>query len=256
MTPAPGDGGAGEAGAEPPVAHVAAMGDARGRIAGDHVGPPGPATRGGTPCDAWRGLRPGAALTVVKLGPDGSEVTRYPGTVIVAGAPAPWLAVRATWGPKPVALDGLRFVPGDTLHEFFSPVHPFNAFAVFAPDGILRGWYANVTHPTALDPATDPPTLIWHDLYVDLVALPDGRAAVRDEDELAEAGLAVTDPWLHAAILIARDELLRLFAARLFPFHQRDREWSTAGQLDRSGRIVEPETRNAVEVPAIPREKG
>jgi adenylate kinase family enzyme len=172
---------------------------------------------------AWSELRPGAAVTVVKLTPASDEAARYPGLVIDAGAPAPWLAVRATWVSRLVDLDGLTFVPGDTLHEFFSPAHLFNVFALFAPDGDLRGWYANVTHPARLDPGTDPPTLTWHDLYVDLIAFPDGRAIVRDEDELAEAGLAAADPALHATILATRDDLLRLCAARAFPFHEGDR---------------------------------
>ena len=165
----------------------------------------------------WPSLVPGTLLTIVKLAPDGAEVTRYPGRALAA-VPAPWLAVEARWVNRRVDLDGLSFVPGDTLWEYFSPAHPFNVFAVHAPGGALRGWYANVTHPAALDPAAAPPTLIWHDLYLDLVAFPDGRAVVRDEDELAESGLAAADPALHAAILAARDELLALFAARAFPF--------------------------------------
>lgn len=174
--------------------------------------------------DEWAALTVGRSLTVVKLAPDGSEVTRYPGVVSEAGAVAPWVAVAATWVTKVVNLDGLTFVPGDTMYEFFSPVDPFNVFAVFSPEGVLRGWYANVTHPASLDTATDPPTLRWHDLYVDVVALPDGRVTVRDEDELAESRLATTDPLLHARILAARDELLRLVALRAFPFHQGDQQ--------------------------------
>jgi len=163
----------------------------------------------------------GTSLTVVKLAPDGSEVTRYPGIVTEAGAVAPWVAVAATWVSRVVDLDGLVFVPRDTLHEFFSPVDQFNVFAVFSPEGHLRGWYANVTHPASLDTATDPPTLLWHDLYVDVVALPDGRVTVRDEDELAESGLATANAPLHAHIVASRDELLRRVALRAFPFHQR-----------------------------------
>ena len=170
---------------------------------------------------AWPDLPPGTPLRIVKLDPAGAEVARYPAVVIAAGAPPPWVAVRATWVSRFHDLDGLRFVAGDTLHEFFSPAHPFNLFSVWAPDGTLRGWYANVTHPTRLDPTTDPVTLVWHDLYLDVVALPDGTTVVRDEDELAASGLAKTDPALHAAILTARDELLRRRRAGAFPFHER-----------------------------------
>ena len=171
--------------------------------------------------DGWAALTVGTSLTVVKLAPDGSEVTRYPGIVSQAGVAAPWVTVAATWVTRVVDLDGLTFVPGDALHEFFSPVDRFNVFAVFSPEGFLRGWYANVTHPASLDTTTNPPTLFWHDLYVDVVALPDGRVTVRDEDELAESGLATANAPLHAHIVAARDELLRRVALRAFPFHQR-----------------------------------
>jgi predicted RNA-binding protein associated with RNAse of E/G family len=173
---------------------------------------------------AWLELPLGTLLQIVKLAPDGTEAARYPGEVIEAGAPPPWVAVRATWVSREHNLDGLRFVAGDRLHEFFSPAHPFNVFSVFAPDGTLRGWYANVTYPARLDPTTEPFTLTWHDLYLDVVALPDGTTVVRDEEELAEAGLATTDPDLHALILAARDELLARRRDRAFPFHESTRQ--------------------------------
>ena len=205
--------GAGSGAWPVPEPAVAVLGepDALPAADGDASPPPRP----------WSDLPPGTRLTVVKLALDGSEVARYPGTVVDAGAPSPWLAVQATWVNRRVVLDALAFETGDTLHEFFSPLHPFNAFSVHAPDGVLRGWYANVTHPTSLDSTTDPPTLAWHDLFVDLVALPDGTVVVRDEDELAEAALAAHDPALHAMILDARDDLLRRFAAREAPFQER-----------------------------------
>ena len=168
----------------------------------------------------WPDLLPGTPLQIVKLAPDGTETTRYPGLVVEAGAPVPWVAVQATWTSRFHDLNGLHFVAGDTLHEFFSPREPFNAFSVWAPDGRLRGWYANVTHPARLETATDPFTLFWHDLYLDVVALPDGTTVVRDEDELAEAGIAATDPDLHALILSARDELLARRRAGDVPFHE------------------------------------
>lgn len=167
----------------------------------------------------WPDLVDGAPLTIVKRAPDGSEVTRYPGAVMADTGIGPWVRVAARWTNRRVDLDGLSFVPGDLLVEFFSPMEPFNAFAVYAPDGGLRGWYANVTYPAALDLTTAPPTLIWRDLYLDVVALPDGLVTVRDEDELAEAGLDGSDPALHRAIVSAKDEIRRRFEARTVPFH-------------------------------------
>lgn len=170
--------------------------------------------------EAWPPLTIGTELRIVKVSPEGAEVTGYPGWVIEAGARAPWIALRADWVRRVVEMDGLRFVPGDRLHEFFSPRHGYNLFSVWSPEGTLRGWYANVTHPTRIDFATAPPTLFWHDLYVDLIGLPDGLFTVRDEDELAASGLATSDPALHGRILGTRDELVRLFRARAFPFHE------------------------------------
>lgn len=168
----------------------------------------------------WPDGRSPLLLRVVKLAPDGSFVTDYPGVVVPGAAPAPWLCVRAVWDNRLVVLDGLEFHPGDELLEFFSPAAWFNAFAVHAPDGRFRGWYANVTHPTIFDPAIAPPTLTWHDLFVDVVAVPGAPPVVRDEDELAESGLIDRDPVLHAAIETARDEVLARIAAGDFPFRQ------------------------------------
>jgi hypothetical protein len=179
----------------------------------------GPTSESTTP--AWPELPVGTELRIVKLSPKGDEVTHYPGWVVDAGAPAPWIAARADWVRRVVEMDGLRFVPGDRLHEFFSPAHPYNLFSVWSPAGELRGWYANVTHPSRIDVGTAPPTLYWHDLYVDLIGLPDGSFAVRDEDELAESGLAEADPPLYRLIIDTRDELVRLYRDRAFPFHER-----------------------------------
>ena len=169
----------------------------------------------------WPPFATGRELRIVKLSPEGEEAAVYPGWIIEAGAPEPWIAVRAEWVRRVVEMDGLRFVPGDRLHEFFSPHHWYNLFSVWSPEGVLRGWYANVTHPTRIDVTTEPPTLYWPDLYVDLIGLPSGRFTVRDEDELAASGLAERDPELHTRILRTRDELVAMFRQRAFPFHER-----------------------------------
>jgi hypothetical protein len=165
----------------------------------------------------WTSLLPGADLTIVKLAPDGSEAARYKGEVLGHHEDS-WMLVRATWTNRTVDLGELSFCPGDTLLEWFSPLYPFNAFAVFPPNDDLKGWYANVTHPARLDVAGDPPVLIWHDLFLDLVGLPDGSFTLRDDDELLVSGLANADPELHALIVGAQSELIRRFQCRLLPF--------------------------------------
>lgn len=168
----------------------------------------------------WPALEPGRPIAILKRHPDGREATRYPGVVMASDAPAPWIGIEAAWVRDVVELDGLRFVPGDTLHELFSPAHPFNVFTVISPEGTIRGWYANVTHPATLDQTTDPWTLTWHDLYLDLIGLPDGTYVIHDEDELAEGGLEGSDPALHERILAARDDLIARFVKRCVPFHE------------------------------------
>ena len=167
---------------------------------------------------AWPPLPAGTEFVVVKLAPDGSEATRYQGFVRSTTDDATWVVVEARWTNRRVDLDGLSFIPGDRLLEYFSPVHPFNAFAVYAPEGTLRGWYANVTYPSTIDTTTDPVTLFWHDLYLDVITLPDGTILVRDEDELEDAGLAHTDPGVHRAIVAAKDEIVRRVRAGAFHF--------------------------------------
>lgn len=166
----------------------------------------------------WRLLEPGKVVDVVKLSPEGNEAARYPGTVVAHRNPERWVAVQATWTYREVVLDGLVFSPGDALLEWFSPDIMFNAFAVYSPSGVLRGWYANVTHPTYLVPGVTRPTLVWHDLYLDLVGLPDGSFVMRDEDELSESGLASSDPELWQRINIAAEEVASRFKAGAAPF--------------------------------------
>lgn len=167
----------------------------------------------------WTSFPPATEFEIVKLAPDGREAARYLGHVLAEPVAAPWLALGTTWVRDAVHLDGLDFLPGDTMLEYFSPADWFNAFAIYGPEGEHRGWYANVTYPATIDPATDPPTLTWHDLYLDVILLPDGTMTVRDEDELEAAGLAQSEPKLYAAIREAAAELIRRAEARVFPFH-------------------------------------
>jgi Protein of unknown function (DUF402) len=168
--------------------------------------------------NAWSALRPGTMLSVVKLAPDGSEAARYPGEVVAGIDDDAWVVVYARWTHGTIELDGLEFRAGDHLLEWFSPRHPFNAFAVLTAGSHLKGWYANVTRPARLDLSTAPPNLIWHDLFVDLVGLPDKTFTIRDDDELQASGLHHLDPELHESILRARSEMIRRFERELSPF--------------------------------------
>jgi hypothetical protein len=171
--------------------------------------------------DQWRELVPGLAVSIVKLAPDGQEAARYPGEIVATMDPGSWVGVRATWTYALLEMDGLSFHPGDGLLEWFSPELPFNAFAVVSPTGDLRGWYANVTKPAYLLPTEADnarPVLVWHDLYVDLIGLPNCEYTIRDLDELYASSLASDDPSLLESVLEAGEELRRRFTSHQPPF--------------------------------------
>ena len=166
----------------------------------------------------WPAVTGGEAFRIVKVSPEGIDVTEYPATVRIAACHGPWICVEARWTFRSIDVDGLTFEPGDLLLEWFSREHWYNLFAVYSPAGVYRGSYGNVTYPTRYEPATEPPTLAWHDLYLDVIHLPDGRLVVRDEDELEASGLAQHNPDLHARIVAGCEELLAHLRSGDAPF--------------------------------------
>ena len=166
-------------------------------------------------------LVPGSLVTVIKLHPDGREVTSYDAVVADEQYPDRWFAVNATWVNRTVSPHGLVFESGDTLVEYFSPDEWFNVFRVQSPQGETRGWYANVTYPTRIGRAGDHITVTWHDLYLDVIRLADGTVILCDEDELDESGLSTRNPGLHAKIVDTANAMHAIAGASIFPFHKR-----------------------------------
>ncbi len=158
--------------------------------------------------EAFAILTPGSVVTVVKRAPDGSEAARYQTTVAETAAPSPWIELVAEWTLPRVEVAGLVFETGDTLREFFSAKHPYNAFAVISPDGEFRGWYGNVTYPAFMESENGQDILVWHDLYLDVVILADGTMHLLDDDELAGSPISAANPAFAAEIEQARRDLI------------------------------------------------
>lgn len=177
-----------------------------------------------TPAAASARLAPGTELTIIKVAPTGEEAARYPGRIIAQSVPPGWIGAHAVWTHGEMMLDGLRLAPGDRLDEYFSVTEWFNAFHVIAPSGEARGWYANVTYPATVRLDLPQPTLTWHDLYVDVIVLPDGTMTVRDEDELACSGMSERHPALYRRIRETRDAIVERARAGLVPFDQPGRQ--------------------------------
>lgn len=162
----------------------------------------------------------GKRVRIVKLRPDGSEATTYEGEELAGPFPEDWRAFRAEWTIGTINAGGLVFEMGDYLHEYFSPTAWFDVFALFDPDDRLKGWYGNVTWPTTFEEGSDGETVVWHDLFIDLIGFPDGQHLILDEDELEASALWDDEPDLVVLILAARDTLVARFHNRDFPFHE------------------------------------
>ncbi|MEV0018763.1 DUF402 domain-containing protein [Streptomyces tendae] len=118
------------------------------------------------------------------------------------------LAVRAPWAGDGVRDFGfVRFEAGDVFTEYYWRNRWYSVKEVRTADGLLKGWYCDVTRPAVLT-GTE---LVVEDLDLDLWRSGDGTDVRRlDEDEFAESGLADRDPRAAAAAVAALDELERL----------------------------------------------
>lgn len=171
------------------------------------------------PPGAWLDLPAGTSIDIVKIGPDGDHVVTYAGTVLRPLDDDGWLMTEARWINRTVDLGGLVFHTGDTLIEWFSPVHAYNCFTVIDPrDGAVRGWYANVTRPATLVAGAQRPRLTWYDLYLDVVANPTGYVSLRDQDELEASGIPRSSPELGQAIVSMGNELETRARGQVWPF--------------------------------------
>ena len=91
----------------------------------------------------------------------------------------------------------------------------YNVWQIDRTEGVL--FYANVAMPCQFDGSI----LRWVDLDIDVVCYTDGSIVVKDEHEFEEHVLlfAYPDDVVEHA-LAARDELLSLANAGVFPFSQ------------------------------------
>lgn len=162
----------------------------------------------------WVRLNPGLQVAIVKRRPDGTDAYAYDGVVVPTPAPAPWIAIEATWTLPQVIVEDLAFMRGDTIVEFFSPEHAFNAFLVVAPDGKRRGWYGNITYPAFLYPGSDVPTIVWHDLVLDAIVVPGHEPVLLDDDELDDEVILGDAPGLRDALVPLREQMLAFICER------------------------------------------
>lgn len=115
------------------------------------------------------------------------------------------VSVRAPWAADGVRDFGfVRFEPGDVFVEHFWRTRWYAVKEVWTGDGVLKGWYCDVTRPVVVRSGE----LLVEDLDLDLWVSADGSAVLRlDEDEFAHSGLGTSDPEAAARAVRALDAL-------------------------------------------------
>ncbi|MFE8940466.1 DUF402 domain-containing protein [Streptomyces sp. NPDC007872] len=141
----------------------------------------------------------------------GRTKIRYPAEVLVEEPGR--LSVRAPWAAEGVRDFGfVRFEPGDVFVEHYWRERWFTVKEVRSADGVLKGWYCDVTRP----PVIGGSGVVVEDLDLDLWVSADGSEVLRlDEDEFAASGLAASDPEAADRAVAALDELEALGHAGL-----------------------------------------
>ena len=123
---------------------------------------------------------PGAPIHVRKLRPDGSLKLVWEAQVL-SSSPSE-LVARSEFGPPEVDLGPVTLQQGDVFVEFYYWDRWYTIAQVFAPVGMLNGWYCDVCEPPRWDA---PGVLSYLDLDLDLWRDADGMVVLLDEDEFA-----------------------------------------------------------------------
>ncbi|MGP3685029.1 DUF402 domain-containing protein [Streptomyces sp. IBSNAI002] len=141
-------------------------------------------------------------LTVV-LTKAGRTKIRYPAARVADDGDR--ISVRAPWAAEGVRDFGfVRFEPGDVFVEHFWRTRWYAVKEVWSGDGVLKGWYCDVTRPALVRSGE----ILVEDLDLDLWVSADGSSVLRlDEDEFAESGLTTSDPEAAAQAIRALDAL-------------------------------------------------
>ena len=155
--------------------------------------------------------RPGTPIHVRKLRPNGSQAYAWDGHVLRCDETG--IVLRAPFNVDVVELGYTTFRRGDDFVEFYFWDKWFNVFQVSAPDGTLKGWYANVGLPAEWKPALG--ELVYVDLALDVWADPSGEFTVLDQDEFD--ALVVEYAELADAAQHGRSELIALAESRQLP---------------------------------------
>ncbi|MFE3584183.1 DUF402 domain-containing protein [Streptomyces vinaceus] len=139
----------------------------------------------------------------VTLTKAGRTKIRYPAALVADTGDR--ISVRAPWAADGVRDFGfVRFEPGDVFTEHFWRTRWYAVKEVRTGEGVLKGWYCDITRPAVVRAGE----VLVEDLDLDLWVSADGESVLRlDEDEFAASGLARSDPEAAAEAVRALDAL-------------------------------------------------
>jgi protein associated with RNAse G/E len=105
------------------------------------------------------------------------------------------------------------FERGDVFFEYYYFDRWYNVFQIYSAEGVLKGWYCNVTAPARVDDGQ----LTFVDLALDLFVYPDRRFLVLDQEEFDELANGTYRPEDVEAAKHALTELIDLAKAGRLP---------------------------------------
>ena len=105
------------------------------------------------------------------------------------------------------------FERGDLFIEFYFLDRWYNVFQIYSAEGLLKGWYCNITKPAVLHERE----LHFTDLALDLFAYPDGTSLPLDVEEFEDHARRLYQPEDTALARAAFDELERLHREQALP---------------------------------------
>ncbi|MFE2874958.1 DUF402 domain-containing protein [Streptomyces roseus] len=144
-----------------------------------------------------------SATLTVTLTKAGRTKIRYPAALVADTGDR--ISVRAPWAADGVRDFGfVRFEPGDVFTEHFWRTRWYAVKEVRTGEGVLKGWYCDITRPAVVADGG----ILVEDLDLDLWVSADGASVLRlDEDEFAASGLAESDPRAADEAVRALDAL-------------------------------------------------
>lgn len=120
-------------------------------------------------------------VVVIKLDVQRKERWRYSGQILKQEPGM--VLLEAYFNRDDADFHGMPFKRGDRFLEVYFADRWYNIFEIYdRDDGLLKGWYCNVTRPAVFEAGV----VRYVDLALDLLVFADGRQLVLDEDEFAE----------------------------------------------------------------------